>query len=166
MRECVDMPFCQFLRGPQSRPGPEPHSWSSIELARYLLEEKSALDSQWLEHAQALLAYALADLGYAAPGNTTLVGEQDEDTKAWGGANSRLGSVAAILACLGGPKYYAQLGQNNVAWMTYFIDVDGCSSPNAYLFGEPAPRGGWQEDAHTDVLHSIVDAMRAFAGQC
>jgi hypothetical protein len=25
----------------------------------------------------------------------------------------------------------------------------------------PAP-GGWQEDAHTDVIHNYVDALRAF----
>jgi hypothetical protein len=52
------------------------NSWSVLELARYILEEKDALDSAWLTHAEQLTNFAMSILGYPAPGNTTLIGEQ------------------------------------------------------------------------------------------
>ena len=137
-----------------------------MELARYLIEAKTGLDQNWLELATDLFNFAIDILGRKSEGNTTLVGEQDEDKNPWGGANSRLGSVAALLSCAGGPSYLARLAQNNLAWMSYFVDTDGCPSAMTYIVGSIPPRGGWQEDAHTDVLHSFVDALRAFQGVC
>ena len=40
----------------------------------------------------------------------------------------------------------------------YSIDEQGRPRD---LSKSPVP-GGWQEDAHTDVIHNYVDAMRAF----
>jgi hypothetical protein len=40
----------------------------------------------------------------------------------------------------------------------YSIDEQGRPRD---LHKNPAP-GGWQEDAHTDVIHNYVDALRAF----
>lgn len=37
-------------------------------------------------------------------------------------------------------------------------DADGCP---ASLHRGPGERGGWQEDAHTDVVHSVIDALVA-----
>ena len=42
--------------------------------------------------------------------------------------------------------------------LTYSIDTRGC--PRDRLLS--ATPGGWQEDAHTDVVHNYVDALRAF----
>jgi hypothetical protein len=40
----------------------------------------------------------------------------------------------------------------------YAVNDDGCPSDQATACG----RGGWQEDAHTDQLHNLLDAMNAF----
>jgi len=40
----------------------------------------------------------------------------------------------------------------------YAVNDDGCPSDQAMTSG----RGGWQEDAHTDKLHNVLDAMNAF----
>lgn len=41
----------------------------------------------------------------------------------------------------------------------YAINDDGCPSNQATTRG----RGGWQEDAHTDKLPNIIDAMTVFS---
>lgn len=65
-------------------------------------------------------------------GNTTLMGEQasgeaphqrtfcytsvasqDDDRKPWGGASSKLGAVASLYACAGGPEWYGSMGLRN-----------------------------------------------------
>ena len=38
------------------------------------------------------------------------MGEQDNDRKPWGGASSKLGGVAAMFGCAGGPAMYTQMG--------------------------------------------------------
>jgi hypothetical protein len=40
----------------------------------------------------------------------------------------------------------------------YAIDNDGCPGQSAVS----PRRGGWQEDAHTDVIHNFMDAIAAF----
>jgi hypothetical protein len=40
----------------------------------------------------------------------------------------------------------------------YAVNDDGCPNQRASNPG----RGGWQEDAHTDKLHNILDAIAAF----
>ena len=40
----------------------------------------------------------------------------------------------------------------------YAVNDDGCPNQRASNSG----RGGWQEDAHTDKLHNILDAIAAF----
>jgi hypothetical protein len=40
----------------------------------------------------------------------------------------------------------------------YAVNDGGCPSDQATTSG----RGGWQEDAHTDKLHNILDAMAVF----
>jgi len=40
----------------------------------------------------------------------------------------------------------------------YAIDNDGC--PGELTIHEK--RGGWQEDAHTDVIHNYMDAISVF----
>jgi hypothetical protein len=43
---------------------------------------------------------------------------------------------------------------------TSFHSIDEQGRPRD-LFKSPDP-GGWQEDAHTDVIHNYADALRAF----
>lgn len=38
---------------------------------------------------------------------------QDDDRKPWGGASSKLGAVASLYACAGGPAWYRSMGLRN-----------------------------------------------------
>jgi len=142
------------------------NSWCPLETARYLIERKDRLDPDWMQHAEQLIVFALDLFSASRTGNVTVMGEQDFDHKPWGGANSKLGGVASMYACAGGPSYYKQMGINNLNWMTYFIDNDGCPTDKSDGVSTQDNRGGWQEDAHTDVIHNFVDAMNALNGKC
>jgi len=95
------------------------------------------------------------------------MGEQDDDRKGWGGASSKLGAVAAMFACAGGPQWYAGVGARNAFHMAYYTaPEDGCRSAQAYLVNSTPTRGGWTEDAWLDVLVNMVQAQDAAEGVC
>jgi hypothetical protein len=162
--------FVNFFEDKSSvAPETNRNSWTALELARFLIDSRATgLDADWRAHVDALLTYALALFGYPSNvGNVTLMGEQDNDRKGWGGASSKLGGVAAKYACAGGPRWLAALGANNARHMAYFTDpADGCRSAQAYLVGATPERGGWTEDAWLDVAHNLVDAAEAEDGFC
>ena len=163
--ECL---FVNFFEDRNSALDSNRNSWTALELARLLIEErKSGLDPQWMQHVDSLLTYATALFGYpSGVGNCTLMGEQDDDRKGWGGANSKLGAVAAMFACAGGPAWWGGVGARNAAHHAYFTALDGCRSAEAYLVNATPTRGGWTEDAWLDVLHNLVDAAEAEEGFC
>ena len=144
------------------------NSWTALELARYLIEQRdTGLDPSWRAHVDSIFIYALTLFGYASPvGNVTLMGEQDDDRKGWGGASSKLGGVATMYACAGGPAWLGAVGVRNANHMAYYTDVDGCRSAQAYEVGAVPERGGWTEDAWLDVMHNLVDAAEAADGFC
>ena len=84
--------------------------------------------------------------------------EQDEDRSAWGGVNSTYGAVLALHAKAAGSPALAREARQVLDFVLYSIDEQGRPRD---LFSNAAP-GGWQEDAHTDVIHNYVDAMLAF----
>ena len=134
-------------------------SWAPLEMARYLIEKKEALDPEWKQHAESCIEFALKYFGDPRPGGAILMGEQDSDKRAWGGACSKLGGVAAMFYAAGGGEKYKEIAYRNLNWVTYFIREDGIACDQT---GEPKVReGGWQEDCHTDVIHNFVDAMQA-----
>ncbi|MBI4556255.1 MAG: hypothetical protein HY706_01610 [Candidatus Hydrogenedentes bacterium] len=135
------------------------NSWAPLEMARYLIEKKEALDPNWKQNAEKLIQFALQYFSAQQPGGVTTMGEQDTDLKAWGGACSKLGGVAALFYAVGGGEPYKDMAYRNLTWMMYHIDQDGCP---AHLTADPKQRrGGWQEDCHTDVVLNFVDAMAA-----
>lgn len=134
-------------------------SWAPLEMARYLIEEQTKLDAEWKTHAERCIAFAVRHFGIAYPGGVPAMGEQDTDKRAWGGACSKLGGVAAMFYAAGGGEKYKEMAYRNLVWMAYHIDVDGCP---AHQTGDPKQRrGGWQEDCHTDVIHNFIDAFTA-----
>jgi hypothetical protein len=143
------------------------NSWTALELARFLIEHRaSGLVPDWRSLVLQLLDYSLQLFSQAQIGNTTTMGEQDRDHKAWGGANSKLSAVALMLSCAGVQSFH-QMGLNNLRWMVYFIDQsDGCPAAASFVVNGTAERGGWQQDAHTDVVHNLVDALNALDGKC
>ena len=84
--------------------------------------------------------------------------EQDEDKQAWGGINSTYGAVLAVYAKAIGSASLAREARQALDFTLYSIDEQGRPRDLA----QSAAAGGWQEDAHTDVIHNYVDALCAF----
>ncbi len=133
------------------------NAWSPLNLARYLLEQKEKLDPEWQEDAQTLIEFVLANFTSLHQG-VPVCGEQDDDKDPWGGALSNYGAVLAMYCAATGSNEYKGLAWQALNYCMYAIDNDGCPGQSALT----RKRGGWQEDAHTDVVHNFVDAMTAF----
>jgi hypothetical protein len=132
-------------------------AWAPLNLARYLLEGQAVLDSDWRDDARTLIEFVRKTFTHVEFG-VTVCHEQDEDREAWGGVNSTYGAVLALYAKAVGSSELAAEAREVLNFALYSIDDDGRPRD---LFKHPRP-GGWQEDAHTDVIHNYVDALRAF----
>ena len=136
------------------------NAWAPLNMARYLIEKREKLDSQWKEHAERCIQFAIRNFGMDRPGGVTCVGEQDTDRRAWGGINSTFGAVTAMFYAAGGGEMYRDMAFRNLSWITYFIREDGvvCDQTGEWHW---LREGGWQEDCHTDVIHNFMDALKA-----
>jgi hypothetical protein len=132
-------------------------AWAPLNLARYLLEKREALDPDWRADAGTLIHFVRRTFTHQEFG-VTVCHEQDEDREAWGGVNSTYGAVLALYAKAIGSAALAGEARQALNFTLYSIDDEGRPRD---LFKHAAP-GGWQEDAHTDVIHNYVDALRAF----
>ena len=68
------------------------------------------------------------------------------------------GAVLAMYAKALGFASLADEARQALDFALYNIDDEGCPRD---VFTNPEP-GGWQEDAHTDVIHNYVDALRVY----
>ena len=132
-------------------------AWAPLNLARYLLEKKESLDPEWRNDSNTLIEFVRKNFTHREFG-VTVCHEQDEDKDAWGGVNSNYGAVLALYAKAIGSAALASEAQQALNFTLYSIDDQGRPRD---LFKSP-DLGGWQEDAHTDVIHNYVDALRAF----
>lgn len=132
-------------------------AWAPLNLARYLLEKRELLDSDWRTDSGTLIEFVRRNFTHVEFG-VTVCHEQDEDKEAWGGVNSTYGAVLALYAKATGSATLAGEARQALDFTLYSIDEQGRPRD---LFKNPVP-GGWQEDAHTDVVHNYVDALRAF----
>jgi hypothetical protein len=132
-------------------------AWAPLNLARYLLERRELLHVDWAAACASLIEFVRGDFTHAEFG-VTVCHEQDEDQQAWGGINATYGAVLALYAKAVGSPRLADEAWQALNFTLYSIDEQGRPRD---LFKNPAP-GGWQEDAHTDVIHNYVDALRAF----
>jgi len=132
-------------------------AWGPLNLARYLLERQVELDSEWRAHSGALIEFVGRNFTHEEFG-VTVCHEQDEDKQAWGGINSTYGAVLALYAHAADSTSLAGDARAALNFTLYSIDPFGRPRD---LHKSAAP-GGWQEDAHTDVIHNYVDALRAF----
>jgi hypothetical protein len=131
-------------------------AWAPLNLARYLLERRDAAQPDWLEAAASLLEFTRKNFTHLEFG-VTVCHEQDEDPQAWGGVNSTYGAVLAMYAAAAGVPAAADDARRALNFTLYSIDSQG--RPRDVHTNSQA--GGWQEDAHTDVIHNYVDALRA-----
>jgi hypothetical protein len=132
-------------------------AWAPLNLARYLLEARGSLDPEWLTLAGTLIEFVRRTFTHRECG-ITVCHEQDEDHQAWGGINSTYGAVLAMYAGAAGSSGLAAEAHQALTFTLYSIDELGRPRD---LAQNPLP-GGWQEDAHTDVIHNYVDALAAF----
>ena len=132
-------------------------AWAPLNLARYLLEKRDAIDADWNADAGCLIEFVRQNFTHLEF-EIKVCHEQDEDRQAWGGVNSTYGAVLALYAkAIGAPQLAAEAFEA-LNFTLYSIDAKGRPRD---VFTNPCP-GGWQEDAHTDVIHNFVDAIGAF----
>jgi hypothetical protein len=132
-------------------------AWAPLNLARYLLEKRELLDPEWREHCTTLVDFVRRTFTHQEFG-VTVCHEQDEDKQAWGGVVTTYGAVLAMYARAVESAGLADEARRALDFALYNIDEQGCPRD---VFTNPEP-GGWQEDAHTDVVHNYMDALRAF----
>lgn len=147
--------FAQFFEdhdNPANR-----NAWAPLNLARYLLEKRGAIDPDWREDSTILMKFVRRNFTHKEFG-VTVCHEQDEDHDAWGGINSTYGAVLALYAKATQSASLAQEAREALNFTEYAIDEHGRPRD---LFKNSVP-GGWQEDAHTDVIHNFVDALTAY----
>jgi hypothetical protein len=132
-------------------------AWAPLNLVRYLLESKTLLDAEWRADAGTLIEFVRGHFTHSEFG-VRVCHEQDEDHQAWGGVNSTYGAVLALYAHATGSKELAAEARAALNFTLYSIDERGRPRD---LFKNPSP-GGWQEDAHTDVIHNYADALCVF----
>ena len=147
--------FAQFFEdhdNPANR-----NAWAPLNLARYILEKRDRVDPQWKDHATSLINFVRNNFTHRENG-ILVCHEQDEDHDAWGGINSSYAAVLAIFAKATDDDELAAEARDALTFTAYSINENG--KPRD-LAKHEAP-GGWQEDAHTDVIHNFVDALRAY----
>jgi hypothetical protein len=147
--------FAQFFEdhdNPANR-----NAWAPLNLARYLLELRNATDPDWRNDTAMLIHFVRQNFTHKEFG-VTVCHEQDEDHDAWGGINSTYGAVLALYAKAIHSDSLAAEARQALNFTEY--SIDGFGRPRD-LFKNQA-LGGWQEDAHTDVMHNFVDALRAY----
>lgn len=147
--------FVQFFEDHDNRANR--NAWAPLNLARYLLEKREAVDSDWRADSAALIEFVRTNFTHKEFG-VLVCHEQDEDHDAWGGINSTYGAVLALYARATGSASDALEAREVLNFAEYSIDDQGRPRD---LFKNASP-GGWQEDAHTDVIHNFVDALAAF----
>jgi hypothetical protein len=132
-------------------------AWAPLNLARYLLEKKDWLDQDWQSDSRLLIEFVRTNFTHRESG-VIVCHEQDEDKQAWGGVNSTYGAVLALYAKAVESQVLASEARQALNFTLYCIDEQGRPRD----LPQSQQPGGWQEDAHTDVIHNYVDALQAF----
>lgn len=132
-------------------------AWAPLNLARYLLDGREAVDPQWRRDVATLLGFVRRNFTHKEAG-VTVCHEQDEDRGAWGGVNATWGAMLARYAQATRSPALAEEAREVLNFVLYAVDEQGRPRD---LPSHDAP-GGWQEDAHTDVIHNVLEALRAW----
>jgi hypothetical protein len=132
-------------------------AWAPLSLARYLLEQKEAIDPAWRDHVGALLHFVSVKF-VEQSGAWLVCTEQDDDRIPYGGILSTWGAVEARYAKETGDERARVRAYTALNLLIYSIDDNGCPSKEALLDG----CGGWIQDTHLDVIHNFMDAVDQF----
>ncbi len=132
-------------------------AWSALNMARYLIEKKEAIDPLWQEHSKKLIEFVNRNFTSIMDG-ILVCGEQDYDINPWGGVLSTYGAVLAMYSAATGSDEYKGIAYQALNYCLYAIFEDGSVSESTIHF----QKGVWQEDCHTDKIHNYIDAINAF----
>jgi hypothetical protein len=132
-------------------------AWGPLNLAKYLIERKSSVDVTWSSDAKTLIDFVNRTFTHVRYG-VTICGEQDEDHDPWGGINTTWGATLAMYSKATGSPEYRLIAREALTFALYAVADNGCPRDSLH---NPED-GGWQEDAHTDKVHNILDALAAF----
>src|SRR6202012_2664424 len=119
--------------------------------------KKDLVDADWRNDCRLLIEFVRANFTHHE-NNVRVCHEQDEDQQAWGGVNSTYGAVLAMYADAVDSASFADEARQALNFTLYSIDEQGRPRD----LPQSQQPGGWQEDAHTDVIHHYVDAINAF----
>ncbi|NUN94824.1 MAG: hypothetical protein HUU16_01510 [Candidatus Omnitrophica bacterium] len=133
------------------------NAWAPLNLARYLLERREGVTDKWREYSLALIEFVNRNFTSISDG-ILVCGEQDGDKKPWGGVLSTYAAVLAMYSKATGDNRFKGLAREAMNYCLYAVDEDGCPGQLA----SERKRGGWQEDAHTDKIHNLLDALSAY----
>lgn len=129
-------------------------AWAPLNLARYLIEKKAALDPDWQSDSRTLIEFVNRRFITIRDG-VAVCGEQNNDLNPWGGILSTYGAVLAMYSQATSSSEFKSVARQALNYGLYAVSDDGCPCDLATHSG----RGGWQEDAHTDKLHNLLDAI-------
>jgi hypothetical protein len=132
-------------------------AWSALNMARYLIEKKKAIDPEWQTHAKTLIDFVNKNFTSVVDG-LLVCGEQDYDKNPWGGVLSTYGAVLAMYSAATGLDEFKAIAYQALNYGLYATFDDGCVSECTRRL----IRGVWQEDCHTDKIHNYMDALSAY----
>lgn len=138
----------------------ERNACAPLELARYLIEKREALDPEWKAHAAACIHFSIHHFSSPGLGGVVVMGEHDHDSPGLGDFSSTLGAVAALFYAAGvGDEGYKDIAYRNLNWMSYFTHEDEQVPGGAE---DPAPQDSeGLAGCFPNSIHNFVDAMLA-----
>ncbi len=132
----------------------DPTQWDALEMARYLLEKRDALDPDWFAMAGSLIDL-VKNRWIVHSGDYTAIAEQEQDPYPYNSHTARYASILSKYYEAGGPPDYKDEAYSSFAYSTYSVDFDGF--PDTYFNGGIA----WSSDSLGDWMLHFMDGIAA-----
>lgn len=131
-----------------------PSQIDALETARYLLEKKDALDSQWFQMVMKIIS-TVKNNWVVHSGSYTAIGEQMKDMTPYNSHTARYASILAMFHEAGGPVAFKDEAYSSFAYSTYSVDSDGFA--DTYFENDIA----WTTDSYGDWMQHFMDGLAA-----
>ena len=131
-----------------------PTQFDALEMARYLLEKKDALDPNWFSMAGSLIAL-VKNRWVVHTGDYTAIGEQQNDLTPYNSHTARYASILAKYYEVGGPLPYKDEAYSSFAYSTYSVGSTGFA--DTYFDHGIA----WCTDSFGDWMQHFMDGIAA-----
>ncbi|MDG6980750.1 MAG: hypothetical protein JRN51_06495, partial [Nitrososphaerota archaeon] len=139
--------------------------YSALETARYLLEQREALDADWKEHAKKILDWVELTFGEERWG-AVFVNEQLWSFCPMPSHTARFASVCAMWYEATGDKSYREKALRSLNASTYFVGADGMvdTFPQQIVDGDETitrPGDPWFSDGYADYIRNVAATIGA-----